>query len=149
MVPAEPLIHQEKIVVPMQGRGSTEISERVAETVASSRVQVGLVHVFIMHTSASLMICEDADPEVRADLERFFSDLVQDGDERFRHRSEGADDMSAHVRSILTQTDLMIPVTDGRLALGTWQGIFVWEHRYRAYDRHVVVTVSGSPAATG
>jgi len=148
LVPAQSLIHQETIAVPMQGRGSTEISERIAEIVANSDVQTGLVHVFIMHTSASLMICEDADPEVREDLERFFSDLVHDGDERFRHRSEGADDMSAHVRSILTQTDLTIPVAEGRLALGTWQGIFVWEHRYRAYDRRVVVTVTGRSRAT-
>lgn len=136
-------MHQQRLTVRTEGRGSLEISERVAECVAASGIETGLVHVFILHTSASLMICEDADPEVRADLERFFGDLVPDGDARFHHRSEGPDDMSAHVRSIITHTDLTLPVAGARPVLGRWQGVYVWEHRYRPYDREVMITVSG------
>jgi secondary thiamine-phosphate synthase enzyme len=99
--------------------------------------------VFTAHTSASLMICENADPDVRRDLETFMADLAPDGDPRFVHTAEGPDDMPAHLRSILTQTDLTIPVRDGRLALGTWQGVYLWEHRLRPHARRVVVTVQG------
>jgi len=149
MVVAQSLIHQVRLSIDAGGRGTTDVTDRVASVVAASGVSTGLVHVFIQHTSASLMICENADPDVRADLERFFAGLVSDGDARFEHRCEGADDMSAHVRSVLTHTDLTLPVTDGRMALGTWQGIYLWEHRYRAYQRRIVVTVSGTPDRTG
>lgn len=118
-----------------------DITEHIAREVSSSGVEAGLCHVFLRHTSASLLINENADPDVQRDLETFFADLVPDGDDRFRHRAEGDDDMAAHVRLALTHTDLSVPVSEGRLALGTWQGIFLWEHRYRPHRRHIVVTV--------
>lgn len=99
--------------------------------------------MFIRHTSASLIVCENADPSVREDLEGFFQRLAPDGDESFAHLAEGPDDMPAHIRTILTQTELTIPVDRGRLALGTWQGIFVYEHRFTAGSRSVTVTVQG------
>jgi secondary thiamine-phosphate synthase enzyme len=134
---------QAEIELETAGRGTYEITERVAEAVRAARVATGLCHVFTAHTSASLIICENADPEVRRDLERFMVELAPDGDPRFMHTAEGPDDMPAHVRSILTQTDLTIPVRDGRLALGTWQGVYLWEHRLRAHHRRVLVTVQG------
>jgi secondary thiamine-phosphate synthase enzyme len=134
---------QSEIELATTGRGTYEITARVAEFVRTSRVTTGLCHVFTTHTSASLMICENADPDVRRDLERFMSDLAPDGDPRFVHTAEGDDDMPAHVRSVLTQTDLTLPVRDGRLALGTWQGIYVWEHRTLGHRRRILVTVQG------
>jgi secondary thiamine-phosphate synthase enzyme len=97
--------------------------------------------LFVRHTSASLMLCENADPDVRRDLETFMADLVPDGDSRFVHTAEGPDDMPAHVRSVLTLSDLTIPVIAGRLGLGTWQGIYLWEHRSAAHRRRVIVTI--------
>lgn len=144
MVPAESLTHQQTLTIATSGRESREITRDVAGVVRASGIRAGTVHLFLQHTSASLMICENADPDVRRDLEDFFGRLVEDGDPRFRHRAEGEDDMSAHVRSILTHTDLSLPVTAGNLALGTWQGIFVWEHRYRGCERNLVVTIQGS-----
>ena len=143
MVSAESLTHQQTLKVSTTGRASHEITDEIADVVRASGIDVGTVHVFLQHTSASLMICENADPDVRRDLEDFFGRLVEDGDPRFRHRSEGDDDMSAHVRSVLTHTDLTLPINAGHLALGTWQGIYVWEHRYRGYDRSLVVTAHG------
>jgi secondary thiamine-phosphate synthase enzyme len=102
-----------------------------------------LCHVFLRHTSASLMLCENADPEVRSDLERFMARLVPDGDPIFRHVDEGSDDMPAHVRSILTSSSLGVPVSGGRCDLGVWQGIYLWEHRRAAHRRQVSVTVYG------
>ena len=134
---------QVEIGLDTRGRGSYEITSRVAEAVASSGVKTGLCHVFTTHTSASLMICENADPDVRRDLETFMQDLAPDGDPRFVHTAEGPDDMSAHVRSILTHTSLTVPVQEGRLALGTWQGIYFWEHRLHPHHRRVLVTVQG------
>jgi len=136
-------VYQTEIEVETRGRGTYEITERVAEAVRSARVGAGLCHVFTAHTSASLLICENADPAVRRDLETFFVDLVPDGDARFVHTAEGPDDMPAHVRSILTQTDLTIPVRQGALALGTWQGVYLYEHRLRPHRRRVLVTVQG------
>lgn len=134
-------MHQTEILVQTRGRGSYEISDRVAAAVADAGVSTGLCHVFIAHTSASLMLCENADPDVRRDLETFMADLVPDGDPRFVHTAEGPDDMPSHVRSVLTHSDLNIPVRDGRLALGTWQGVYVWEHRHDGHRRRVIVTV--------
>ena len=134
---------QTEILLETGGRGSYEITERVAAAVRAAGVATGLCHVFTTHTSASLMICENADPDVRRDLETFMGDLAPDGDERFVHTAEGPDDMSAHVRSVLTQTDLTIPVSGGKLALGTWQGVYFWEHRLHAQRRRVLVTVQG------
>jgi secondary thiamine-phosphate synthase enzyme len=136
-------MYQKPFTIDTQTRATHEITDPVERTVADSGVDTGLVHVLLHHTSASLMLCENVDPDVRGDLERFFSRLITDGDSLFRHRSEGDDDMSAHVRTVITHSDLTIPVTDGRLALGRYQGIYVWEHRYRGYSRQVTVTVNG------
>jgi secondary thiamine-phosphate synthase enzyme len=136
-------VFQTEIELETRGRGTYDITERVAEAVRAAHVTTGLCHVFTAHTSASLMICENADPDVRRDLETFMADLAPDGDPRFVHTAEGPDDMPAHVRSILTQTDLTIPVRNGRLALGTWQGVYLWEHRLRPHGRRVLVTVQG------
>jgi secondary thiamine-phosphate synthase enzyme len=132
---------QTEIDVQTKGRGSYEITDRVAQVVAAGRTATGLCHVFTTHTSASLMICENADPDVRRDLETFMRDLVPDGDTRFVHTAEGPDDMPAHVRSVLTQTSLTIPIVRGRLGLGTWQGIYLWEHRTAGHHRRVIITV--------
>ena len=131
---------QEELVIQTTGRGSFDITERLREFIERSGVTNGLCHLFIQHTSASLMINENADPDVLLDLERFMQDLVPDGDPRFCHTAEGPDDMPAHIRSVLTQTDLNIPIRAGRLALGTWQGIYLWEHRTRPHSRRVIVT---------
>ena len=137
------MISQEKLVVATQGRGTYDLSARVQDVVAASGIEMGMCHVFIRHTSASLMLCENADPSVRLDLETFMSKQVPDGDPMFTHTAEGPDDMPAHVRSILTQSDLNLPVSAGQCALGTWQGIYLWEHRHAPHTRHVVVTVQG------
>ncbi len=132
---------QEKLIIETRGRGSFELTAGVAAVVESSSITDGLCHLFIRHTSASLMVNENADPTVLKDLETFMRDLVPDGDPRFRHTTEGPDDMPAHIRSLLTQTDLSIPVHGGRLMLGTWQGIYLWEHRTRPHRRTVLVSV--------
>jgi secondary thiamine-phosphate synthase enzyme len=132
---------QTEIDVTTKGRGTYELTARVADAVRSAHVTTGLCHVFTTHTSASLMICENADADVRRDLETFMADLAPDGDPRFVHTAEGPDDMPAHVRSILTTSDLMIPIKDGELALGTWQGVYLWEHRHHGHRRRVLVTI--------
>ena len=134
-------MYQSEIEITTKGRGTYELTARVAEAVRSARVSTGLCHVFTTHTSASLMICENADPDVRRDLETFMADLAPDGDPRFVHTAEGPDDMAAHVRTVMTQSSLTIPVSGGRLALGTWQGVFLWEHRLRPHHRRVIVTI--------
>ena len=134
---------QEELVIETRGRGSFEITADVAALVDGSSITDGLCHLFIRHTSASLMVNENADPVVLEDLETFMRDLVPDGDPRFRHTAEGPDDMPAHIRSLLTQTDLSIPVRGGRLTLGNWQGIFLWEHRTRPHRRTVLVNIQG------
>jgi secondary thiamine-phosphate synthase enzyme len=126
-----------------RGRGLLEITRPVADWVAATGIPSGLATLFIRHTSASLLIQENADPEVRADLDRFFARLVVDGDPLFRHRDEGPDDMPAHVRSALGAVQLSIPVAAGRLALGTWQGIFLWEHRLRPHRRELALHLVG------
>ncbi len=126
-----------------RGRGLVEITRPVAEWVATSGVATGLVTLFVRHTSASLVVQENADPDVRADLDRFFARLVPDGDTLFRHRDEGPDDMPAHVRAALTAVQLSIPMADGRLALGTWQGLYLWEHRMRPHRREVALHLLG------
>jgi secondary thiamine-phosphate synthase enzyme len=133
---------QTDVVVETRGRGTYEITSRIAAAVTAADVSVGLCHVFITHTSASLMLCENADADVRRDLETFMTDLVPDGDRRFVHTVEGPDDMPAHVRSVLTQSDLCLPIRDGRLALGAWQGIYLWEHRHAPHQRRVIVTIT-------
>jgi secondary thiamine-phosphate synthase enzyme len=137
------VIAQSEIRVDTRGRGTYDFTRDVQEAVRESGVRTGLCHLFIRHTSASMMLCENADPGVRRDLETFMSRQVPDGDPMFTHTAEGPDDMPAHVRSILTQSDLNIPVRDGRCALGTWQGVYLWEHRTAPHARRVIVTVQG------
>lgn len=125
------------------GRGFVDITRDVAEAVRAAGVREGIAHVFLRHTSASLVIQENADPDVRVDLERFMSDLVPDADPRYVHTAEGPDDMPGHVRAVLTQTFVTLPVRGGALALGTWQAIYLWEHRHRAHTRRLDLTVLG------
>ncbi|MEO8717024.1 MAG: secondary thiamine-phosphate synthase enzyme YjbQ [Burkholderiales bacterium] len=125
------------------GRGTTDITADVARAVRESGIASGLCNVFLQHTSASLILCENAAPAVRQDLETVLSRLAPDGDPAYRHDDEGADDMAAHARSVLTSNSLQIPVAEGQLALGTWQGIYLWEHRHAPHARSVVVTVLG------
>lgn len=129
--------------VQTRGRGFYEVTDHVLERVRESRVQTGLVTLHLQHTSASLLIQENADPEVRRDFERFFSRLVPDGDPLLQHTCEGEDDMPAHLRTALTAVNLGIPVCNGRPVLGTWQGIYLWEHRCHAHTRRIVVHVLG------
>jgi secondary thiamine-phosphate synthase enzyme len=126
-----------------RGRGFVGLDDRMRPALAESGIREGVAHVFTQHTSCSLLICENADPVVREDLERFFSRLVRDGDPLFQHDAEGPDDMPAHVRSILTGVNLDIPVRNGQLALGTWQGVYLWEHRTAPHTRRVCVTIVG------
>jgi secondary thiamine-phosphate synthase enzyme len=137
------LLHQEELEVATTGRGFFELTQTIGALVARSTLQTGLAHVFTHHTSCSLLITENADPQVRADLERYFSRLVPDGDSSFQHDAEGPDDMPAHVRATLTGVSLTVPVSGGRLALGTWQGIYLWEHRHAPHQRLVTVTLTG------
>lgn len=134
---------QEQIEIMTRGRGTIDITPNVEAIIRQSDREAGLCHIFVHHTSASLMLCENADPRVRRDLETFMSRLVPDGDPDFIHDDEGPDDMPAHVRTVLTQTGLSIPIVRGRSGLGTWQGIFLWEHRTHPHRRHVTVTVLG------
>ncbi len=124
-------------------RGLTEITDAVREAVRAAGVREGLCTVFIRHTSASLLVQENADPSVQRDLEAFLSRLVKDGDPLFTHVTEGEDDMSAHVKAALLKTSEQVPVLDGELALGTWQGLYVWEHRQGRQRRQVTVHVMG------
>ena len=126
-----------------RGRGVSNITSQVADLVRDWDVKEGLCNIFIRHTSASLMLCENADPAVLRDMERFMSRLVRDGDPMFEHDQEGPDDMPAHVRSVLTQSDMTVPIIGGRLDLGTWQGIFLWEHRSVGHTRNVRISVLG------
>lgn len=132
------------LLVPTCGRGLHEITEKVSLWTTASGIGTGLLTLFIRHTSASLLVQENADPQVQRDLERFLSRLVPDGDPLFEHTMEGTDDMPAHVRSALTQTQLSIPVAEGCLALGTWQGIYVYEHRRRGSQREIVLHLVGA-----
>jgi secondary thiamine-phosphate synthase enzyme len=134
---------QETLGVATRGRGTYDLSVEVEAVVRRSGVRTGLCHVFVQHTSASLMLCENADPTVRRDLEAFMARMVPDGDPIYQHTMEGPDDMPAHVRTVLTHSGLSIPVTSGRSALGTWQGIYLWEHRRAPHRRRVTVTVNG------
>ena len=135
------MTYQETIQQATRGRGTYEITADVQTVVRAAGIETGLCHVFVQHTSASLIVCENADPTVRSDLERFITRLAPDGDPIYEHTLEGPDDMPAHVRSILTNMDLTVPVSNGRCALGTWQGIYLYEHRHHAQRRRVVVTV--------
>lgn len=137
------MVHQQQLLFSTRGRGTFNISREVDEVILKSGISKGICQVFIHHTSASLILCENADPSVRTDLETFMKKLVPDGDRMFQHTDEGPDDMPAHVRTVLTQSMLSIPVDDGREALGTWQGIYLWEHRTHPHQRKITVTVMG------
>lgn len=137
------MISQTEIRIATRGRGTYDMSPDVQQAVRESGIETGMCHVFICHTSASLMLCENADPSVMRDMETFMSSQVPDGDPMFTHTAEGPDDMAAHVRSVLTGSDLNVPVRDRQCALGTWQGVYLWEHRHAAHQRRVIVTVQG------
>jgi len=134
-------MHRETLKISSAGRSFIDITRKVGDIVARASADDGLCNVFVLHTSASLVITENADPNVLEDLEMVISDLAPDGDLRYTHTAEGPDDMSAHIRSILTQTSLSLPVVSGALQLGSWQGLFLWEHRARPHMRKVVVSV--------
>jgi secondary thiamine-phosphate synthase enzyme len=136
-------VAQQSFSVSTHGRGFSEITAQVAEQVSASAVQTGIANIFTMHTSCSLLISENADPAVRRDMERWFARAVPDGDPMFEHDAEGPDDMPSHIRATLTGVTLTAPVHGGRLQLGTWQGIYLWEHRSHPHQRKVVVTVLG------
>jgi secondary thiamine-phosphate synthase enzyme len=137
------MLRQQTLTFRTAGRGTTDITAEVARAVRASGVHTGLCHLFLQHTSASLILCENAAPAVRRDLETIFTRLAPDGDPAYRHDDEGPDDMAAHARSVLAGVSLHIPVADGRLALGAWQGVYLWEHRAAAHTRSVVVTLIG------
>ena len=136
-------VFQDTLEVSTRGRGMYNVTHDVARLVARSEVRVGLCTVFIQHTSASLVVQENADPAVLRDLEGWLARLAPEDDRAYEHADEGPDDMPAHLRSAVTRTSESIPVRDGALALGTWQGLYVWEHRRRPHRRHLVVHVAG------
>jgi secondary thiamine-phosphate synthase enzyme len=136
-------VHQTTLTVRTRGRGLHEITGEVAEWVAQAGCAAGVVTVFCQHTSCSLVIMENADPSAQRDLEAWLERLVPEGDPHFTHTLEGADDMPSHIKMVLTRTSENVPVADGRLLLGTWQGIFLWEHRRARHTRTLVVTVVG------
>ncbi len=133
----------DELTVPTRGRGLYEFTDQVTSWLRSRRFTSGLLTLHVRHTSASLLIQENADPDVRRDLDAFFARLVPDGDRLFIHTAEGDDDMPAHVRTALTAVNLSLPVREGRLELGTWQGIYLWEHRHAAHRRTVSIHFVG------
>jgi secondary thiamine-phosphate synthase enzyme len=137
------MIYQETVSIITPGRGTTDITPLLVRQLKQSGITTGICNIFIQHTSASLILCENADPAVRVDLETFMSSLIKDGDPAFRHDTEGADDMPAHIRSILTDSSLTVPVSQGRFMLGTWQGIYLYEHRHSGFNRRVLITLYG------
>ncbi|MFC1545887.1 secondary thiamine-phosphate synthase enzyme YjbQ [Pseudomonadota bacterium] len=134
---------QHTLTVHARGRGMTNITREVARWISESGIGTGMLNLFVQHTSCSLMIQENADPDVLLDMESFMSRLVPDGDPMFRHRAEGADDMPAHIRMALTEVSLNIPVSSGRLALGVWQGVYLYEHRIHSMNRRVQLHLLG------
>jgi len=132
---------QTQLSVRTKGRGLIDISGEIEQAVAEAGLRTGLCHVFVPHTSASLLLNENWDPDVQTDLDAFFARLVPDGDPLFIHTAEGADDMPAHVRTALTQSSVTIPIAHGKLATGTWQGLYLWEHRVVGHHRKVIVTI--------
>ncbi|HYK25832.1 MAG TPA: secondary thiamine-phosphate synthase enzyme YjbQ [Steroidobacteraceae bacterium] len=134
-------MHRSDMTVRTPGRGLIELTERIAQIVREAAVTDGLCNVFVPHTSASLLPGENWDPSVRRDLEAFMRRLAPDGDPAYEHEAEGPDDMPAHIRAMLTHSSIVVPVAGGKLELGTWQGIFLWEHRTSPHDRRVIITV--------
>ena len=142
----DPVYAQEALEIRTNGRGLVSIQKEVAAIVRNAGVGVGQAHLFLLHTSAGLLITENADPDVHRDLESWLRTQAPDGTDRYLHGAEGPDDMPAHIRTLLTSTSLIIPVRDAKLVLGTWQGVYLYEHRTAPHDRQLVVTVSGARA---
>ncbi len=142
---SHPVTKQQQAVLNImpRGRGMLDVTREVAQVLAESGIKCGMLHLFVRHTSCSLLIQENADPDVQTDMERFLSRLVPDGDAIYSHTAEGPDDMPAHVRTALTATSLSIPVADGEMVLGVWQGIYLYEHRQHASRRQLIVHISG------
>ena len=132
---------QNTLNIETKGRGTYEISNDIQNIIDESNISTGLCHLFLQHTSASLILCENADATVRADLENFMARIAPDGDSSYQHDMEGPDDMPAHIRTILTQNSLTIPIVNGRCALGTWQGVYLWEHRTMGHNRKLIITL--------
>ncbi|HEY2102029.1 MAG TPA: secondary thiamine-phosphate synthase enzyme YjbQ [Chthoniobacterales bacterium] len=132
-----------QFTISSSGKGTYEITDKVESLVRESRIQNGTVTIFVQHTSCSLIVMENADPSARRDLEEFFDRLVPEGTAYFEHNSEGADDMPSHIRMVLTRTSETIPIMDGRMQLGTWQGIFLFEHRRAPHKRKIALTIIG------
>ena len=137
------MLNQQKLQFSTSGRGTYNITKQVTEAIKNSGVKSGICHIFIQHTSASLILCENADRTVREDLDNYMAKLVKDGDSFYKHNDEGPDDMAAHIRTILTQSSLSIPIQNGKCDLGIWQGIFLWEHRTHAHKRNIAITIMG------
>ncbi|MEN8177672.1 MAG: secondary thiamine-phosphate synthase enzyme YjbQ [Pseudomonadota bacterium] len=137
------MVLQETLTFETRGRGTSNITREVSEVIQRAGINTGICQLFIQHTSASLILCENADPTVRSDLERFMARLAPDGDPLFDHTQEGVDDMPAHIRSILTKMDLSLPILNGRPGLGAWQGIYLWEHRTHPHRRRITLTLIG------
>lgn len=137
------MLHQQKLRFSTTGRGTYNITKQISEAIQTSGIKFGICHIFVQHTSASLILCENADKTVREDLNAFMARLVKDGDSKYKHTEEGPDDMAAHIRTVLTQSSLSIPVYKGKCDLGMWQGIFLWEHRTNAHKRNVAITLMG------
>lgn len=137
------MAHQEILKLRTARRGTVEITREIAAVVSRANLQSGLVNVFVRHTSCSVIITENADPSVRRDLETLARRWAPDGDAEYVHDMEGDDDMAAHARAVLTASSLSVPIADSEMLLGTWQGIFLWEHRTHAHTREIVVTVTG------
>lgn len=137
------MVVQDRLTISTSGRGTIPVTDIVQARVRESGIHTGLCHLFLHHTSASLVLCENADPDVRTDLDRFMARLVPDGDALFEHTAEGPDDMPAHIRSIMSGADLTLPVAGGACDLGTWQGVYLWEHRTSGHRRRMTITIYG------
>lgn len=137
------MLDQQKLQISTRGRGTYNITRQITEAIEKSGITSGICHLFIQHTSASLILCENADRTVQEDLDAYMAKLVKDGDSLYRHNDEGPDDMAAHIRTILTQSCLSIPIINGKCDLGIWQGIFLWEHRTHAHRRNIAITIMG------
>lgn len=137
------ILEKNLIKINTTGRGTYDITASIQEVIHQGKISDGICHLFLRHTSASLILCENYDPQVRVDLESFFASLVPDGDKRFGHTTEGEDDMPAHIRTILTQNSLSIPIQQQCLALGRWQGIYLYEHRIQPHERQLLITRIG------
>lgn len=137
------MINQQKLQFSTTGRGTYNITKQITAAINKSDIKNGLCNLFVQHTSASLILCENADPDVREDLDAYMAKLVKDGDPAYKHTDEGPDDMAAHIRTILTESSLTLPIKDGHCDLGIWQGIFLWEHRTHPYTRSIALTIMG------